>query len=213
MTDGRPGVPAPGEDAPLIQVGLRGVRVATDEAAVEACREALSKRRAARLRCVLEPGLLALVQAKLDASAFAVHEVNAERRLAADPKLTEFLLFLFEPPALRRLVERLTGCPPVRRLTGGVFRMVPGAGHYVRWHGDIGTTTRVAALTVNLGRRPVQGGLFELRKLGGKRVLARFPYDRGGDGILFKLDTRLRHRSTPLSGSVEKTLFTCWFHA
>lgn len=162
---------------------------------------------------MLDEGLLELLRAKIDAAEFVDLEKKGERRgTPADKSLNALLIVLLSDKRLFKLVEELSGCPPIARLTGGVYRMEPGARHFVSWHGDLGETSRVMTLTVNLGREPVRGGLFQIRKADETRLLAELPYERGGDGILFRLHPGLRHRSTRVVGTVPKTIFSCWFH-
>lgn len=122
-------------------------------------------------------------------------------------------MLLFSDARFFRVVEELSGCPPIARLTGGVYRMEPDPRHFVDWHGDLGESSRVLTMTVNLGDAAVRGGEFEIKRLGAETPLACIPYENGGDAILFRLAPDLRHRSAPVGGTVAKTIFSCWFHA
>lgn len=199
---------------PLLRVGRGGLAGTAPAARLAAARAELARRCAIRLPSLLDPELLEIARAKIDRARFRESVRAKERRqIPSDPSLNALMVLLFNDRAFFRAVERLSGCPPIARLTGGVFRMLPGERHFVDWHSDLGGTSRVMTMTLNLGREPVAGGEFEIRRTGEKSVLARFPYDRGGDAILFRLDRSLRHRSLPVEGTVPKTIFACWFHS
>jgi hypothetical protein len=199
---------------PIVRVGLSGVEAAAPESKLRAVRARLSRRHAVRLPAILDEKLLAVLRNKIDGAAFRDLKNEGERRgTLVDPSLNALLTVLFSDQRFFRVIESLSGCARIERLTGNVYRMEPGPRHFLDWHGDLRESTRVMTMTVNLGREPVRGGKFQIKRLGQKRLLAEFPYDRGGDAILFRLAPRLRHRSTRVTGTAAKTIFSCWFHA
>lgn len=194
---------------------MSGLASVPPAAKLTALRAALKRDQAVRLPGLLDAKLFDIVFDKLARAKFRdVMTKNKDRRgTPVDTSLNAFMIVLFSDPRFFRVVESLSGCPRIERLTGGIYRMEPGAGHYLRWHGDLGKTSRVMTMTVNLGREPVVGGCLEIKRTRAKTAFARFPYERGGDAILMRLAPGLRHRSAPVTGTAPKTIFSCWFHA
>lgn len=167
-----------------------------------------------RLPGVLEAALLTDVQRRLARAEFVerVHEgvTPPSIDLCMVPDATAALLeLLFNDPAVLRVVQAVTGAGSIARFGGFVYRLTPRHGHGHHWHNDL-VEGRVAAMSVNLGPDPYDGGLLELRDRASAKVLARIANTVPGDAVLFRLDAALQHRATPVTDGV-KTAFAGWY--
>jgi hypothetical protein len=52
-----------------------------------------------------------------------------------------------------------------------------------------------------------------MRHAGSSEILRELPNLTPGDGIMFRIDSGLRHRVTEVTGSVPKTAFAGWFRS
>jgi hypothetical protein len=66
-------------------------------------------------------------------------------------------------------------------------------------------------MSINLGSRPYQGGIFRLRDQASGSVLCELPNTGQGDGIFFRISPALAHMVTPIEGSEPTTAFAGWF--
>ena len=66
-------------------------------------------------------------------------------------------------------------------------------------------------MSVNLGPRPYDGGVFQLRRRGSEDILCELPNVVPGDAILFQISKELVHQVTPVVGTEPKTAFAGWF--
>jgi hypothetical protein len=117
---------------------------------------------------------------------------------------------LLNDPRLFAAVREVTGCDSIGCFEGRVYRMAPGGEHYDSWHNDL-AEGRMVAMSVNLSREPYAGGVLQMRRRGPKEVFAEVTNVGAGDAILFRLDSELQHRVTPVQGSTSKTAFAGWF--
>jgi hypothetical protein len=125
--------------------------------------------------------------------------------------LSGMLELLCNDPALLRVVESLTGCVPLVRFNGFVYRLAPGTGHHHNWHNDVLHGRRVA-MSINLEADPYEGGVLMIRERVSERVIERVENTGAGDAVLFRIDPALQHRATAVSGGV-KTAFAGWFRS
>ena len=167
-----------------------------------------------RLPAVLEPALLTDLQARVSAAPFVerrhegVHPPSVDLHMV--PNAASGLLELaFNDPVVFRAVEAITGCRPIGRFGGFVYRLTPQAGHEHNWHSDA-VEGRLVAMSVNLGPGTYEGGLLEFRDRASERVLDRVANTAAGDAILFRIDDALQHRATAVSAGV-KTAFAGWY--
>jgi hypothetical protein len=109
-------------------------------------------------------------------------------------------------------VETLTGCAPIARFSGRVYRMIPGPQHYDSWHSD-SEEERLIGLSLNLSEEVFAGSIFQLRAVGSDRVLCEVANTGFGDAVLFRIAPDLLHRITPLEGAVPKTAYAGWFRS
>ena len=122
---------------------------------------------------------------------------------------SELLVLLLNDPVVLHAIEDITGCEPLTRFNGSVYRMLADSGHQQAWHDDLIDGRRVT-LSVNVGPARYEGGVLEIRERATGRRIARIPNPSRGDGVLFKLDPALEHRVTPVTSGV-KTAFAGWF--
>lgn len=165
-----------------------------------------------RLEGLIEDDLLRNVQDELEKSEFAerVHTGIGTELCLKPGVVFGTLLLLANDPKLFQVVQQISGCSSIGGFEGRVYRFVPGSDHHDSWHSDVGHD-RLIALSVNLGREPYEGGTFQLRLANTSDVLRELPNTRPGDGIMFRIDPRLRHRVTNVTGTVPKTAFAGWF--
>jgi hypothetical protein len=169
-----------------------------------------------RLPAVLEPSMLADIQARIAAAAFVerrhtnVHPPSVD--LCMVPNAASALLELaFNDPAVFRAVEAVAGCGTITRFGGFVYRLTPRHGHAHHWHNDL-VEGRLLAMSVNLGPGTYEGGLLEFRDRASERVLDRVPNTGPGDALLFRIDAALQHRATAVTAG-SKTAFAGWYFA
>ena len=158
--------------------------------------------------------MLARVERELDGGEFAeMHHPTGHTELCMDRgRAAALLLFLCNDPTLFDLVRSITGCDPIGAFAGRVYRLLPGPKHAGRWHDD-NTDGRMIAMSINLGRAPFDGGVFELRDRDSGRVLRQVPNTGPGDALLFRIGPDLQHRVTGVEGEVEKTAYAGWFRS
>jgi hypothetical protein len=125
--------------------------------------------------------------------------------------LSAMLELLCNDRALLRAVECLTGCSPLVRFSGFVYRLQPGAGHHHNWHNDVLHGRRVA-MSINLEREPYDGGVLMIRERASGRIIEEIANTGPGDAVLFRIDPAFQHRATPVSRGV-KTAFAGWFRS
>jgi len=120
------------------------------------------------------------------------------------------LHFAVNTPRFHEFVEIITGCEPIVRFEGRVYRMTPGAGHHDSWHND-NFGGRLVGMSIHLGKYPHNGGIFQLRDAESKKKLCDLPNTILGDAIMFRISPRLEHRVTDVEGGEPKTAFAGWF--
>jgi hypothetical protein len=161
---------------------------------------------------LLSAPLLDAIASELDQATFrrAVYEnVGSDLRMAANGAL-EALHLATNDRRFLDFVEAMTDCRPLSVFAGRIYRMIPGANHEADWHDDLFGDRRIG-MSINLGRRPYRGGLFQLRRAGQSDPAGEVHNTGPGDAIVFRLGRDLEHRVTPLGGEEAKTAFAGWF--
>ena len=129
-----------------------------------------------------------------------------------EPNATSAMLeLLCNDPAVCSAVEAMTGCAPLTRFNGFVYRLTPGTGHHHNWHNDMVQHRRVA-MSINLEPEPYQGGLLQIRVRDTERVIEEVENVGAGDAVLFRIDAAMQHRAMPVTAGV-KTAFAGWFRS
>ena len=169
-----------------------------------------------KLRGFLSGALLAHVQAAIRAATFTevIHQgvTPPSVDVCMEPNPTSALLeLLCNDPALFGAIEAMTGCGPLSRFSGFVYRLTPQAGHHHNWHNDL-IQGRKAALSVNLEPEPYEGGILQIRRRDSEEIIEQVENVGAGDAVLFRLDAALQHRATAVTAGV-KTAFAGWFRS
>ena len=168
--------------------------------------------------CLLIPGLFDRALAveiahRVASSDFYLREhpgIGVEACMEVNATLA-WLLLLVNDERMLEVVRTITGCEPIGHFDGRVYRLEPSADHYDSWHDDLGQG-RLVALSVNLGRKPYEGGALEVRdRRTGASTQVRSA--RIGDALLFELGEHLEHRVLPVTGGSARTVFAGWFKA
>jgi hypothetical protein len=201
----------------MVQLGLREMSVTADAPAIERARASFEREHAIRLPRLLDSACLAFVRPQMEIEGFRerVHDALPSRPtdLVLNRGLVSGLLaMLTNDPCLLAFVRRLTGQDAIQSFSGDVHRREPGANHEDAWHSDM-VDRRVAALTINLGAEPFDGGVLQIREAPDGPIVYEYKNDGDGDAILFKLDRRLKHRVTTPAGRVARTVYAGWFRA
>jgi hypothetical protein len=166
------------------------------------------------LRNMIHPDLLSMLSAKVDEAEFGSRHYDAvgdELRMA--PNLVSGTLqFILNDESIFSWVRQVTNCEPVGCFNGRVYMLMPGKGHSFDWHDDChDNSNRLIALSVNLGSKPYEGGLLELREAASKKIVFRSPHLNCGDAVMFRISAALEHRVTPVTGYTPKIAFAGWF--
>jgi hypothetical protein len=56
-----------------------------------------------------------------------------------------------------------------------------------------------------------EGGVLQIRRAGSQQILCEAHNTGFGDALVFRVDTGLEHRITPVEGNVPKTAMAGWF--
>jgi hypothetical protein len=186
-----------------------------DEAEIAPLRASFERSHWVRLPGLLDPALLADVQARVARAEFVervhhgVHPPSVD--LSMVPNAASALLELaFNDPAVFRAVEAIAGCGPIARFGGFIYRLSPASHHHHNWHNDL-VEGRLVAMSVNLGPGTYEGGLLEFRDRASEALLDRVPNAAPGDALLFRIDAALQHRATPVTAGL-KTAFAGWYY-
>ena len=201
----------------LGQIDRSGFRAASADD-IERGRAAFASSRTLLLNRFLETRLLADWQRRVDAAPFK-HRVNGVdwngRRPSVDTRVDDRALwggciFQLNDPDLFRVIERLTGCGTIGSFFGGVYRIVPGMGHFHSWHNDL-DGNRMVALSINLSPNGYRGGVLQLANRETKEILAEITNTGWGDAAIFEISETLEHRVTDVEPGPAKTAFAGWF--
>jgi hypothetical protein len=155
------------------------------------------------LRNFLDPALLKLAQEQLPSVQF----VHGEHRDKAEPsKLAMMLTFLVSGRDMIDLVSSLVH-RPIRSAYGTIYKFLPG--NETEWHCD--DTMLAAAVGINIGLAPYDGGGFEMKKVQTETILAKADYSVPGDALLFPINPQLVHRTRLIEGTQPKVIFAGLF--
>ena len=196
---------APADPGPILQLTERGA-VLRDAARTAQAAEQFRRQHWVRLPQLVEPKLLGRIQRAIEHADFrerAHDSVATELCMEADASVG-LLHFLVNDPGVYRLIEVISGCPPVRCFFGRVYRHLPGR-HQHSWHGDL-SRNRQIGMSVNLSPDVYEGGTFEIRDVNTEQMFAAVANVGFGDAILFRLAPTLEHRVTQVRGAAENRL-------
>jgi hypothetical protein len=131
--------------------------------------------------------------------------------LLDDPDARWLLMFLMNDPQLFSVIRDLTGCGDIGFFNPSIYKMAPGEGHLDRWHDDAGGGNRLIGISVNLGQRPFEGGVLQIRAKGTSVIIHSEQNTGFGDAMLFRIDASLEHFVTEVTGSVPRVALAGWF--
>lgn len=170
-----------------------------------------------RMPGLLHPDLIRFVSCRLETCNWITSQDGeiAREALPDSPALASFLNFAANSSDFLDLIRRVTRCHQITWFSGRVYRMGSSTDHFDSWHADLGTThqDRFVGMSINLGSRPYQGGVFRLRDEASGAVLCELPNTGQGDAIFFRISPALKHIVTRIEGSEPKTAFAGWFRS
>jgi 2OG-Fe(II) oxygenase superfamily len=196
----------------VVTIRVRRSGLSLDTSGLAELRARFETSQCVRLQGLLDPDLLSFLVDRLERGTWSerVHDgIGVEHVLDEDPAL-HMLFFLVNAPRFRDVIEAVTGCRPLTRFNGRIYRMVPSRGHYDDWHNDV-SDERLVGMSVNLSPRGYTGGTFQLRQHATHIVLAELANTGFGDAILFRISSDLEHRVTDVEGAEAKVAFAGWF--
>ena len=196
----------------MIQLTRTGLT--TDASQVAALRAEFDAVHCACIPHLLEPSLLTFVQRRLEQGRWQtrIHKDVAEEYTLHDLPALNLLHFIANLPDFRNLVQEITGCGPLRRFKGRIYRMTAAAGHYDHWHDD-NFNNRLVGMSLNLSPRPFRGGVFQLRERESERMLAEIANTGPGSALIFRIADHLQHRISDMEGDEPKSAFAGWFRS
>ena len=165
-----------------------------------------------RLPQLLEPPLLAFLERRLEQGQWQTRTYPGvgEEYVLEDLPALNLLHFVSNLPDFRNLIQEITGCGPLRRFRGRIYRMTAAAGHYDDWHDD-NFDNRLVGISLNLMPRAFRGGLFQLRERESQRMLAEIANTGRSSALIFRIADELQHRISTMEGDEPKTAFAGWF--
>jgi 2OG-Fe(II) oxygenase superfamily len=198
---------------PVLQLTRDGAEWRAGEDAVSDLRRDFTRRHCVRLPALIEPVLLARLQAEIARTAFHEREhpgIARELCMEQPGTCAGMLHFAVNDDRMFRLVEDVSGCRPIRRFSGRVYRRHAGGAHYDSWHNDV-LGQRQIGMSVNLSTEVYEGGVFEIRDTGSLTTLGSIANIGFGDAILFRIAPALEHRVSEVRGTAAKTALAGWF--
>ena len=136
--------------------------------------------------------------------------IGSELRMAKNPAL-DVLFFLANGLRLFGLVQAITGCGHIGSFEGRIYKLISHPQHNFDWHDDLRDTSRLIALSLNLGTEPFRGGFLQIRETRPDGITSEIANTGFGNAVLFQVSSELQHRVTPVEGDVARTSFAGWF--
>jgi hypothetical protein len=200
----------------VLQMDRAATRVELSPAAHVACRDHFDRHHWLRLPKLLGDGLMRDAQRRLAAASFSeirhTDVTPPSIDVCMEPNaLSGMLELLCNDPAMLRTIETLTGCAPLTRFSGFVYRLLPDTEHHHNWHNDLIQERRLA-MSINLEAEPYEGGVLQIRERESGRIIEEVANTGPGDAIVFRIDAALQHRATAVTRGV-KTAFAGWFRS
>jgi hypothetical protein len=164
------------------------------------------------LRQFVEPDLARALQERIAGAEFYdKHNVDVgdEARMKVDSPTT-VLEFLMNDPRLYALIRSISGVDAIGSFKGRVYSLMPNTGQYADWHNDM-VTNRLCTNVINLSSDVYEGGLLQFKRVDSDEIVTEVHNTGVGDATLFKIDHSLKHRVTPITGTVRRTVYAGWF--
>ena len=143
------------------------------------------------------------------------HEGIGSDDILCDGAAVRLLHFVTNTPGFLEAVREISGCKDLTLFQGNVYRLIPDSDHYDSWHDDVkeNSDRRLVGMSLNLGSRDYEGGVFQLREEDSKRIIFEIANTGWGDATLFRLSSRFKHRVTAVTGKEPRVAFAGWFRA
>ncbi|HZS48862.1 MAG TPA: hypothetical protein VFC63_27565 [Blastocatellia bacterium] len=134
--------------------------------------------------------------------------------MAVDPTspAPNMLTMLLNNSELFKVVEEITGITPIRNFMGRIYLCQPNADHQIYWHDD-NHNNRLVGISVNLSKEPFVGAVLQLRDKASQKILAENANTGLGDAVIFRISSKIEHRTTLLEGTATRTAGAGWFHS
>jgi hypothetical protein len=195
-------------------IQLTRIGTQTSPADVGLLQTQFARQQCSLLPGLIEPRLLDTLERRIDRGEFrpfdsegVAHDLNL-----ADPLTLHTLYLLANDPVFLQVVRDITGCVEINSFQGRVYRLDPTVPYKDSWHDDM-CDNRMIGMSINLGRTPFTGGVFQLRDRNADQTLHEVANTGNGDAIIFRLASHLQHRNTNVTGSTRKTAFAGWFRS
>ena len=169
----------------------------------------------ARCHCVafedfIAPPLLARVPQWLETSrySYAVHPTGTRNLVMHrdQPLVAAFEILLNQVRLFRAIAEFADLEEDITFFDGHCSKQLPIDSHFGAWHNDV-AATKLVGLSISLSPKPVQGGMFLLRRARTGEVCRQVPAGRLGDAHLFRLGRSLEHRVSSVRGKHARYAF------
>jgi hypothetical protein len=200
----------------MIQLTRLGTTFSGTEEELERLRLQFTEQHCIRLPRLVDPPLLRILQEQIAQAEFyeRVHQdggVPPPVDLCMRHNVASLALhFLVNDRTFLQFVERVTGSGHLGRFQGSVYRLTPGLNHYDSWHSDV-VDDRMLAMSINLSTDVYRGGILEICDWGSRQVVHQVANTGFGDGTIFRIADHLKHRVSPVEGTVPRTAFAGWF--
>ena len=194
---------------PVICVGRSGTRRSRDPQVLRGLREAFARDRFLLLPSFLPTDLAATFARLVEAGGFELDREGSgywEKCASGAPAA---LAGLLNDRSVFEFIGEISG-KTVMSFIGRAYRYgVRPDGEGIAWHPDT-EDRRAVGISINLSRRPYDGGTWQLRRAATRQGLASVPNPRLGQALLFDLAEDVEHRMAPVSAGV-KVAFAGWF--
>lgn len=195
-----------------VQLTRRGAEIDVSASEMKELQRQFHSEYCVLLKQFVEPSLLHLLQEKTAAANFLdKHNVDVgdEVRMGVDPAGTA-LEFMMNDPALHAFVREVSGIGPIGAYRGRVYSLLPNTGMMSDWHNDM-VPGRMATTVINLSTDVYEGGLLQFKRVDSDEIITSIHNTGFGDATLFKISYDLKHRVTPITGAVRRTMYAGWY--
>jgi hypothetical protein len=187
--------------------------VTGSETALATAQEAFSTNHCVKVPGFLAGDLLSEILAQIRQEDFyerAQEGLGSEACLEQNSPIPALLWLLINDDRVFRVIEAVTGCPPIGSFYGRVYRFTDSPRHHDDWHDDLGDN-RLVALSVNLSSHPYEGGLLQIRDAVSGEIRHEATNTGPGDALIFRIAPELQHCVSKVTGDQPKTAFAGWF--
>ena len=189
-------------------------RIRADDGVTDRALAAFAEAHAVILPSALDAALLETILRVSRGGPFVPEQIGTigSRTIEERDLAGRALRFALERREFLQWLESVAGCDRLHHITGFVAEMAVGTGQGLGWHDDRneGGLGRRLAITVHLSDAPYEGGWFELREKATERILVRAGALPPGSVMIFRVDPRLTHRVTELTGGGPRRVFAGW---